>query len=166
MPRLEDFEDYASMWADPEVTQFVSVDGKPMSRFAAWQSVTAQVGHWHLRGFGMFTMVERGTGAFVGRVGPWHPEGWPGLEIGWTLQRRHWGRGYATEGARSCISYAFNELNQDRIISFILPENVRSIRVAERLGERLECEATLPHLPPDKKVLQYGLSKRDWAHGL
>ena len=59
MCRLEDFEDYAAMWADPEVTQFVSVDGKPMSRFAAWQSVTAQVGHWHLRGFGMFTMVER-----------------------------------------------------------------------------------------------------------
>jgi RimJ/RimL family protein N-acetyltransferase len=134
MPRLDDFEDYAAMWADAEVTQYISVDGKPMSRFAAWQSVTAQVGHWHLRGFGMFTMVERGTGAFVGRVGPWHPEGWPGLEIGWTLQRRYWGRGYATESARRCVRHAFDEPNQDRIISFILPENVRSTRVAERLG--------------------------------
>ena len=53
---LEDFEGYAAMWAEPEVMRFLSVDGKPLSRFAAWQSFSAQMGHWQLRGFGMFTM--------------------------------------------------------------------------------------------------------------
>lgn len=75
MCSLEDFEGYAAMGADPEVMRFLSVDGKPMPRFAAWQSFSAQVGHWHLRGYGMFTVIERATGSFVGRIGPWQPEG-------------------------------------------------------------------------------------------
>ena len=68
---LEDFEGYAVMAADPDVMRYLSVDGKPLSRFAAWQSFSGQVGHWSLRGFGMFTVIERASGDFVGRVGPW-----------------------------------------------------------------------------------------------
>lgn len=158
---LEEFESYAAMYAEPEVMRYVAADGKPLSRFAAWQSFSAQVGHWKLRGFGLFTAKERATGKFVGRVGPWFPEGWPDLEIGWTLQPRFWGLGYATEAATACLAYAFTELDRPHIISLIGPDNVRSIRVAERLGERLEGDAMLPHLP-DKKVLQYGMSRLEW----
>jgi RimJ/RimL family protein N-acetyltransferase len=97
---IDDFEDVAARNADPEVMRFLAVDGQPMSRFASWQSLCAHVGHWALRGFGQFAIVERATNQFVGRVGPWHPEGWPEFEIGWTLGSAQWGKGYATEAAR------------------------------------------------------------------
>jgi RimJ/RimL family protein N-acetyltransferase len=158
---LEDFEDFASMAADPEVMRFVSADGKPLSRYGAWQAFSAAAGHWALRGFGWFAVRERATGHFVGRVGPWHPEGWPEFEVGWTLGRQYWGKGYATEAADKAIEYAFRGLNRAHLVSFIAPENERSIRVAERLGERLEGTATLPHVP-DMKLLQYGMSREDW----
>jgi RimJ/RimL family protein N-acetyltransferase len=159
---VEDFEALAAMSADPEVMRYVAADGKPLSRFAAWQGLTSMVGHWALRGFGMFAVIERSSGEFVGRLGPWQPEGWPEFEIGWTLRSEHWGKGYATEGAERCVEYAFTELGREHLVSLILPENVRSIRVAERLGERLEATITLPHLPPDRPVLQYGLTRGDW----
>lgn len=160
--RPEDFEDYAAMSADPDVMRFLAADGKPLSRFQAWQGFCGMIGHWAVRGFGMFAVIERATGDFVGRVGPWHPEGWPDFEIGWTLCSAHWGKGYATEAASRCVEYAFTELQRQHLISLILPENVRSIRVAQRLGQQLEGEAVLPHMPPHKPVLQYGLDRAAW----
>lgn len=158
---IDDFEDFAAMSADAEVMRFLAADSKPLSRFASWQALTAIVGHWALRGFGMFAVTERETGRFVGRVGPLQPEGWPDFEIGWTLRSEYWGRGYATEAARRCIAYAFEELGRSHLVSLISPENTRSIKVAERLGERLEGESRLPHLP-DMRVLQYGMHKANW----
>ena len=92
-------------------------------------------GHWTLRGYGTWAVEETATGAMVGRIGLHNPEGWPGLEVGWTLARSVWGLGYATEGGRASIEFAWNELGADRVISIIDPENKRSIAVAERLGE-------------------------------
>jgi RimJ/RimL family protein N-acetyltransferase len=150
------------MYADPEVMQFLAADGKPMSRFDAWFSFSRHVGHWYLRGFGMFAVTERSTGNIIGRIGPWLPEGWPGLEVGWSLRRECWGRGYATEAVKACITYSFETLRQAHVISLIDPGNTRSIRVAERVGERLRGTTTLPHLP-DKPILQYGIKREDWA---
>ena len=112
-------------------------------------------------GYGMFAVVERATGSLVGRVGPWYPEGWPDFEIGWTLRSEYWGRGYATEAVNRCIAYAFTELDRTHLVSLIQPDNSRSIRLAQRVGERLEGRAVLPHMP-DKPVLQYGLSRDEW----
>ena len=158
---IDDFDAFAAMCADPRVAEFVTEDGKPLSRFSAWRAFATIVGHWTLRGFGLFAVVERATGTFVGRIGPWQPEGWPGFEIGWTLRSECWGRGYATEAVKRCIENAFTELDRSHISSFIAPENMRSIHVAERVGERLEGETVLPHMP-DRKVLQYGVSRSDW----
>ena len=157
----DDFEAFAAMSAEPAVMEFIAVDGKPLSRFMAWQGFCAMLGHWQLRGFGMFAVIERASGEFVGRVGPWQPEGWPGFEVGWTLRSKFWGRGYATEAARKCVEYSFTTLGQPHLISLIEPANVRSVRVAERLGEHVEGTATLPHVP-QKTLLQYGLDKTDW----
>lgn len=164
---LDDFDPFAAMLADPEVMRFISADRKPLPRFGAWQSLTSIVGHWTLRGYGMFAVFERRTNTFVGRVGPWLPEGWPAFEIGWTLRSEMWGRGYATEAARTCVEFAFDTLQRDHVVSLILPDNARSIRVAERIGETFESRTTLPHLPADREVLQYGLSRRGWqrSHG-
>lgn len=161
-PVLDDFEDLARMGADPEVMRFLTADGQPLARFGSWQSFASIAGHWSLRGYGMFMVRERATGAFVGRIGPWWPEGWPGFEIGWTIRREMWGRGYASEAARACLTFAFDVLERPHVCSLIAPENVRSIRVAERIGERLESETTLPHLPATRKILLYGMTAERW----
>jgi RimJ/RimL family protein N-acetyltransferase len=163
--RIEDFEDFAAMAADPHVMRFLTPDGQPLARFAAWQSFSAIVGHWELRGYGLFAVVERSTGQLVGRAGGWFPEGWPEFEIGWTLRSEFWGKGYATEAARKCLEYAFTVLNRAHVVSLILPENTRSIRVAERLGQRLEGTVRLPLLP-NTDVLQYGLAREEWTKSL
>lgn len=132
-----DFASYAKMCADREVMQYVG-DGGVLSREDAWRQMAMLSGHWVLRGFGMWAVAERATGAFVGRVGLHFPEGWPGREIGWALTRPHWGKGYALEAAAASLAFAFDTLGWPRAISLIDPRNHRSIRLAERLGERYE----------------------------
>ena len=136
--RESDTDAYAEMVGDPEVMRFLG--GRPVPRAEAWRNMAMMLGHWRLRGYGMWAVEEKASGEMVGRVGCWKPEGWPGLEVGWTLRRRFWGRSFATEAARASVNYAFDVLNQARVISLIAPENVNSIRVAERLGEKPEGE--------------------------
>ena len=128
-----DLDAYAAMMADPEVARFLGT-GAPMPRAVAWRQMAMVLGHWRLRGYGLWAVEERATGAFVGRLGCWRPEGWPALEIGYTLARAFWGRGFASEGARASLDYARTVLDADRVCSIIRPDNAASIRVAERLG--------------------------------
>ena len=129
----DDFEPYAAMMADPQVTRFLG-DGRPLARADAWRQLALILGHWSLRGFGLWAVEERTSGALVGRVGCFEPEGWPGFEVGYVLARPFWGRGYATEAGGAALRYAREILGRDRIISLIHPANDASIRVAERLG--------------------------------
>jgi RimJ/RimL family protein N-acetyltransferase len=154
--RESDTDAYAEMLADPEVMRFLG--GKTMSRAEAWRNMAMVVGHRQLRGYGFWAVEERAGGEMIGRVGCWRPEGWPGLEVGWTLRRRFWGRGYATEAARASVEYAFRELGQTRVISLIAPENAASIRVAERLGERPRGEWEVFGV----KVIIYGVDREEW----
>jgi len=108
--------------------------GGPLDRADTWRQMAVFVGHWELRGHGLW-VVER-DGELIGRVGLIRPEGWPGLEVGWLLGREAWGQGYATEAARAAVDYAWRELGADELISLIAPENLPSQRVAERLGMR------------------------------
>jgi RimJ/RimL family protein N-acetyltransferase len=157
MLRQSDHDAYAAMCADPEVTRYLG-DGQPMSRSEAWRQMAVLLGHWQLRGYGLWAVEERQSGEFIGRVGIWHPDGWPGLEVGWTLRREFWGNGYATEGARAALRYAFDELDQPRVISLIRPSNEASVRVAERLGEQLEGRTEVM----GHEALVYGISRDDW----
>ncbi|HYH86130.1 MAG TPA: GNAT family N-acetyltransferase [Pyrinomonadaceae bacterium] len=157
MFRDSDTDAYADMVADPEVMRFFG--GQPASRAEAWRNMAMIVGHWQLRGYGMWAVEERASGEMVGRVGCWRPEGWPGVEVGWTLRRAYWGRGFATEAARASLDYAFEKLNQTRVISLIAPENVASIRVAERIGEVKGDDWELF----GKKVVIYGIDRDAWA---
>ena len=136
MLREDDFDDYAKLCSDPEVMRYLG-EGKTLSRGEAWRQMAMIVGHWELRGYGPWAVEERRSGKLVGRIGFFNPEGWPGFEIGWVLAKEHWGKGFATEGARRAVTYAFAEMDRDRVISLIDPANIGSIRVAERLGERL-----------------------------
>jgi RimJ/RimL family protein N-acetyltransferase len=135
--QLGDLDAYAAMYRDPEVMRYLE-HGRPLDRVAAWRMMAVHLGHWQLRGYGQWALVERATGEVVGRAGLWEPEGWPGLEVGWLLARPHWGRGFATEAGRAAIDYAFDVLGTEKVISLIRPENHLSVRVAKRLGESYE----------------------------
>src|SRR4051812_21589844 len=119
MFRQEDIDAYAAMCADPEVMRFLG--GKTLNRHDAWRSMAGVCGHWQLRGYGMWAVVEKASGEMIGRVGCLNPEGWPGFEVGWTLRREYWRQGYATEAARASMDWAFRHLNVPHIISLITP---------------------------------------------
>jgi RimJ/RimL family protein N-acetyltransferase len=156
MFREDDFEPFARMCADAEVMRYIG--GKIYTRFEAWRSMAFHIGHWQLLGYGHWAIEEKASGCFIGRVGFLNPAGWPGFEIGWTLRRESWGKGYATEGARRALDYAFTELGREHVISLIHPENAASIRVAERLGEKVEGTTEVLGM----EVLIYGLDRDAW----
>lgn len=131
--RVQDFEAFAAFMADPDVVRYLN--GSPMTRPDAWRLMATAIGHWTLRGYGTWAVERKSDGAFIGRVGLINPEGWPALEVGWTLGKPYWGQGYATEAARVSMRYAFLTQPVDRIISCIDPGNTPSQKVAIRLGE-------------------------------
>lgn len=135
--RRSDLDDYAALNSDLEVLRYLGGGAAPWDRGRSWRHMAFLLGHWQLGGAGMWAMERTETGDFVGTAGFSEPEGWPGFELAWTLARRWWGHGYATEGARAALGYAFTVLRKDRVISLIHPENHASIRVAERLGQRV-----------------------------
>ncbi len=141
-----DLDAYADMVADAEVMRFIG-ERKPMTRAEAWRHMAMMLGHHHLRGYGLWCAEDKASGEMVGRVGIWQPEGWPGLEAAWTLRRKHWGKGYATEAARAAIEHAFRVLGAQHVISLIDPANHASMRVAERVGEKLEGSTLIYGLP-------------------
>jgi RimJ/RimL family protein N-acetyltransferase len=127
------------------------------------------LGQWERHGVGLFSVVRKDDDRLVGRVGYllWDTERWVHamreelegdleLEIGWTLIRAFWNQGYATEAAIACRDHAFDELGRERVISLIAPENVASIRVAEKIGESYERDVELGLGP----VRLYSLGKR------
>ena len=157
MFRQADAEAYADMLADPQVARYLS-HGQPLSSSEAWRHMAMLLGHWQLFGFGPLAVEERATGDLVGRIGPYYPAGWPGLELIWTIRRQSWGQGYATEGACAALAYVFEEMKRERVISLIRPQNTASIRVAEKLGqvlqERLEFYV--------EEALVYGINRETW----
>jgi RimJ/RimL family protein N-acetyltransferase len=155
--REDDFEQLCKINSDPEVMRFLG-DGKPMSDIETWRQMAAFMGHWYFRGHGVWAVEEKNSGKLVGRIGLINPAGWPGFELGWTLARGHWEKGYATEGARRALEYAFIEMNRDHVISLIAPENVASIKVAQRLNEKIEGKTEVF----GNEVLIYGIDRSDW----
>jgi RimJ/RimL family protein N-acetyltransferase len=148
-----DFDAWAKAMADERTVRFLGV--KPMDRALAWRNMAAIIGHWEIRGYGFFSVESKATGEWIGRVGPWNPEGWPEPEIGWTISPDHWGKGYATEAAKASLRYAFDVLGWKRVIHVILTGNERSIAVAERLGSTfVRSQQGLPGVT-DQQVLIY-----------
>jgi RimJ/RimL family protein N-acetyltransferase len=140
--REEDFEAWAALCADPEVMRALGHEGG-LSRDEAWREMAFFAGHWALRGFGHWVLEEIETGELVGRAGLLCPEGWPDLEVGWTVARSRWGRGYAPEAGRASIDWARDRLGAGHVISLIADDNERSARVAAKLGMTPEGRATV-----------------------
>ncbi len=159
-PRLNDFDDgWAAFMADEVATRFL---GGPQLRPVAWRNFMCMCGAWHMTGIGMFSVIERATGQWVGRLGPWYPEGWPEREVGWGIAREHWGKGYAVEGAAAAMDYAFNELGWERVIHCIDPANTASAAVARKLGSKLLGRVKLPVPFDDATIDAWGQTREEW----
>jgi RimJ/RimL family protein N-acetyltransferase len=150
--RADDFEPYAAMMADPEVTRYLA-DGKPLARADAWRQLAMILGHWELRGFGLWAVEEKATGLLLGRIGCYDPEGWPAFEIGYTLARFAWGKGYASEGAAAALRYAREVLGRRDVTSVIKTGNRGSVRVATKLGAVLA--ETVPFYESTAGIYRY-----------
>jgi RimJ/RimL family protein N-acetyltransferase len=144
--RMEDFVHSAAMWADPAVTRYVG--GKPLTEEEAWTRFLRYLGHWALCGFGYWVVEERETGRFAGEVGfaDYKRDLQPSLkgtpEIGWVLASHAHGKGYATEAVQAAVAWGDAHLGAARTACIIAPENVASIRVAEKCGYREWQRAT------------------------
>ena len=152
----DDLDEYARITGDVETMRYVS--GSALSRAEAWRSLGYLLGHWEIRGFGLWAAEEKKSGALVGRIGLYQPEGWPGLEVGWLVDRSRWGEGFATEGGAAAMGQAFEVLQPERLISVIEPPNTASIRVAEKLGERFDRKMELS----GKQVCIYDIDRSRW----
>ncbi|WP_102226314.1 GNAT family N-acetyltransferase [Acidimangrovimonas sediminis] len=125
-----------------------------VDRRLAWRAFGHWVGHWILRGFGQFILEDRATGASLGAVGNWYPEGWPEREVGWMIfAPEAEGKGYAAEAARAVLGHTFGTLGWNTAVSYIDPENAGSIALAQRLGATLDPAARTPH--PEESLLVY-----------
>lgn len=156
--RNEDADALFDLTRDVEVVRYIGAGSVP-SREDCWRAIATWTGHWVLRGYGPWAIEEQATGIFIGRVGVWNPEGWPGPEVGYLLGRAWWGRGYATEAARVALGWGFEERGFDELLSFIDPDNTASIRVAARIGERLRGETELRGV----RRLVYAISREAWT---
>ena len=135
-PRLSDLDAMVEFGAS-ERTQFV---GGKVAPWQSWNILNAAIGHWITRGFGWWTIEEKASGKAVGRAGIGHYIDWPEPELGWVLYDGFEGKGLAFEAALAARTHAQGAMGFAPLISFIAPENLRSRRLAERLGAWVECE--------------------------
>ena len=133
---LDDVEQGFALWSDPDVARFIG--GAHATDEKSRELIERHVEHQQAHGFSYWAVEERATQRLVGEVGLQHLEHTgEDVEIGWTLARGAWGRGYATEAARAWLDAAFGPLGLDEVIAVVRPENAASHRVAERLGMQL-----------------------------
>lgn len=157
-PAAEDFPAFVDYMADP-VTKFV---GGPVGPELAWRMWAVLAGSWTINGFSMFSVIERDTGKWVGRLGPWQPLGWPGNEVGWGIVSSAQGKGYAVEGATAAIDWAFDTLGWDDVIHCIDPDNAPSQSVAKKLGSSDRGPGKMPPPLEAFPVSIWGQTKAQW----
>ena len=136
----DDLDPFAAMVSNLEVMQRATYDGNTMTRAQAWNWLCLMLGHWHMRGFGIWGIEEKSSGELIGRIGLQFLDGFEDVELVWMLAKSVWGKGFASEGARAAIDYGLNTLAIPRIAAVIHQDNKPSIRLAERLGMEMEKE--------------------------
>ena len=162
MPVLEDAEAALALITDPVAMEFIG-GVHPSARSDPEFVVRRWLERWDQNGCGPFSIVRLEDGRWLGRTGVlvWDVRTWTHTtfasagehaqpELGWALAREHWGHGYATEAVRAVRDWAYAEREVELLVSAIAPANVRSQRLAERLGakpgETVELFDNGPHV--------------------
>lgn len=162
-------------WTKSDLAEFAKINGDPdvMEYFPATLSEEETSGfidrlqkHYDKHGFNYFATEILETGELIGFIGLAFQEYeaffTPAVDIGWRLKKSAWGKGYATEGARKCLEFAFNELNLDRIISTCTGKNSKSESVMKKIGMVKIGEFNHPRLkdyPEYEKCICYGIDR-------
>lgn len=160
-PEAQDFPGFVELMSTEE-SRFI---GGPLTPEVAWRGVATITGAWVIEGFSMFSVIERESGKWIGRVGPWRPLGWPGNEVGWGLLNSAHGKGYATEAAIASINFAFDVLGWDDVVHCIAPDNGPSQAVARRLGSTNRGPTRMPAPMDQYEVDLWGQSRAEWRAG-
>jgi RimJ/RimL family protein N-acetyltransferase len=156
----EDAEPLFALMQDPDVVRYIG-DRRLPTRQETWRAIAGYIGHWALRGYGLWAVDDRQSGELVGRIGILNPPDWPGPEVAYTIGKRWWGRGLATEGARTARDWGFETHGFEELVSLIDPANTASIAVASHIGETLKGEHDLW----GNRVLVYAIRRSDWRVG-
>jgi RimJ/RimL family protein N-acetyltransferase len=136
---LEDFEAYAAMWADPEVTRHIG-DGSPKAVEESWTSLLRAAGHWQMLGYGSWAIDEKASGHFIGGIGLNNSKRDRGdafkdiLELGWMFTPSASGKGYATEALQAALDWGRTHFGPVHVVAITAPENFASMRVAQKCG--------------------------------
>lgn len=131
---LDDFGEYARLMASARSIHM----GGPFEMAVAWGLFCHEVALWHLVGHGGLSIDLRSTGKCVGQVEINHGPLFPERELGWQIYEDYEGNGYITEAAGALLTWALNDLKLTTLVSYVDPDNVRSIAVARRLGGILD----------------------------
>ncbi|EAQ03104.1 hypothetical protein OB2597_13208 [Pseudooceanicola batsensis HTCC2597] len=115
--------------------------GGPLNAYEAWMLYAAEIGHWQIRGYGMWMIHDRETEATLGMAGGWKPAQWPEAEIAWIIWPETAGRGYALEATHAARNHFYTRLGWEGAVSYLDPKNLDSVRLAERLGAQKDAEA-------------------------
>lgn len=145
-----DFDAFAAMLGE-ERTAYM---GGPFDRDTAWSYFTNNLSGWVLYGFGIWTVTDR-QGRLLGEVGYLLPDHYPEPELGWTLAAPAEGKGFAEEAARAALGWYWAETDAQSVVSYTNPANLRSRRLAERLGAVLDADAPLPRGETPDETLVY-----------
>ncbi len=125
----------------------------------AFNTILGYLGHWHLRGFGRWAVVEKTSGRMIGRTGFYENDHeWPGNELGWTFSRDVWGKGFATEAAMAARDFGFGKIGMTRVFSMINPDNTPSQGVAKRLGQ----SPWKPFVFRGHENMLWSIAREDW----
>ena len=126
-------------------TERAAYVGGPKTRDEAWRAFAAVLGHWQMRGFGLFAVTYKNSDEPLGLIGNWYPEGWPEREVGWTLwDTAAEGQNIAHEAATAVLAHTFDTLGWTTAVSYIDHPNARSIALATRLGATPDADAQTP----------------------
>ncbi|MEZ5461767.1 GNAT family N-acetyltransferase [Dokdonella sp.] len=157
-PEAQDFEPWAAFAADAEVMRHM---GGAQPRSSAWRGFMTMAGAWQMQGFAMFSVIDKSSGKWIGRLGPWMPDGWPGSEVGWGIAREYWGKGLAREGSIAAMDWSFETLGWSEVIHTISSDNTASKALAKRLGSNYRG---IGHLPPpiDMDIEIWGQTRAEW----
>jgi len=158
-PVREDFPGFCAFHGDAEAMTWLGGVASPP---VVWRTQRGMAGAWALDGFSMFSVIEKISGEWIGRIGPLHPDGWPGREVGWGLCSAFWGKGYAKEAAIACMDFACDTLGWDTIIHTINPGNTGSAAVAKSLGSYVMGQARLPDPYADQVCDIWGQTRDEW----
>jgi RimJ/RimL family protein N-acetyltransferase len=149
-----DLEELIAIHADPDIERFMGTFDEDTA--TDWVDRVEQC--WREHGYGRVAITDRATGRLLGRTGLQYFEQFAETELGWTLRRDAWGRGYATEAARACADWAFRDFEFPYLTSLIEPDNERSIKIADRLGMTpLRNDVML-----ERPFIVYAVSRDTW----